>query len=373
MPDNDHNIPQTAPSSFPTAKEKVDNSLTKQERDKMAVLLAPNGEPSNLSPELYAYVRTPEFRQWFGDWLLPLKKINIVEIPKHDFKGTANKAIQQAKKWAKQNIVKTYNNEETGGKGRIQISGQSIDKYLSHSAISKSENIGAHIAALLKLPQIIRESYDVEQHPDYIKIDGKRNPKNGINKDVLIHRLYGAGTIDNELYRIKITLKDSFNESIAKNAHSYEIAQIELIQDKKLKKQEELYAAPINRSELTDTVQIGGNDSNNSITLAKLLKNVEKSYEKGKKILDHSRILDENGEPLVLYRGQWSHANTPFVNHGDGIYFTPQREAAIGYGMDHDPIPVFLNARNPYEVDFEGDSEKWAKVILSITKQEIVK
>ena len=70
-----------------------------------------------------------------------------------------------------------------------------------------------------------------------------------------------------------------------------------------------------------------------------------------------SRILDENGEPLVLYRGQWSHANVPFVNHGDGIYFTPNRKAAIGYGMDHDPIPVFLNARNPYEVDFDGDSD----------------
>lgn len=30
--------------------------------------LAPNGKPSNLSPELYALVRTPEFKAWFGDW-----------------------------------------------------------------------------------------------------------------------------------------------------------------------------------------------------------------------------------------------------------------------------------------------------------------
>ena len=70
-----------------------------------------------------------------------------------------------------------------------------------------------------------------------------------------------------------------------------------------------------------------------------------------------SRILDENGEPMVLYRGQMSHANVPFINHGDGIYFTPQRKAAIGYGADHDPIPVFLNAKNVYVVDFEGDSD----------------
>ena len=32
------------------------------------ILLAPNGEPSNLSKNLYAYVRSDEFKNWFGDW-----------------------------------------------------------------------------------------------------------------------------------------------------------------------------------------------------------------------------------------------------------------------------------------------------------------
>jgi hypothetical protein len=30
--------------------------------------LAPNGKPSNLTPEQYRQVRTPEFKKWFGDW-----------------------------------------------------------------------------------------------------------------------------------------------------------------------------------------------------------------------------------------------------------------------------------------------------------------
>jgi hypothetical protein len=30
--------------------------------------LAPNGKPSNLTPEQYRLVRTPEFISWFGDW-----------------------------------------------------------------------------------------------------------------------------------------------------------------------------------------------------------------------------------------------------------------------------------------------------------------
>jgi 8-oxo-dGTP pyrophosphatase MutT (NUDIX family) len=32
------------------------------------LLLAPNGKPTNLTPEQYKLVRTPEFKAWFGDW-----------------------------------------------------------------------------------------------------------------------------------------------------------------------------------------------------------------------------------------------------------------------------------------------------------------
>jgi hypothetical protein len=32
------------------------------------ILLAPNGKPSNLTPEQYKLVRTPAFKAWFGDW-----------------------------------------------------------------------------------------------------------------------------------------------------------------------------------------------------------------------------------------------------------------------------------------------------------------
>jgi hypothetical protein len=33
-----------------------------------SLILAPNGEISNLTPEQYNLVRTPEFKAWFGDW-----------------------------------------------------------------------------------------------------------------------------------------------------------------------------------------------------------------------------------------------------------------------------------------------------------------
>lgn len=34
----------------------------------MTALLAPNGKPSRLTPEQWAYVRLDAFKDWFGDW-----------------------------------------------------------------------------------------------------------------------------------------------------------------------------------------------------------------------------------------------------------------------------------------------------------------
>ena len=46
------------------------------------VLLAPNGKASNLTPEQYKLVRTPEFKAWFGDWeYLANFDNNNLEIP----------------------------------------------------------------------------------------------------------------------------------------------------------------------------------------------------------------------------------------------------------------------------------------------------
>jgi hypothetical protein len=46
------------------------NEYNKKTNPKMANggLIAPNGNPSNLTPEQYKMVRTPEFKAWFGDW-----------------------------------------------------------------------------------------------------------------------------------------------------------------------------------------------------------------------------------------------------------------------------------------------------------------
>ena len=208
-----------------------------------------------------------------GKSLRPETRINIVETKsEHGFKNYA-----EAKTWAKEHIARTYSGEETGGKGDIRISNAAVDKYLSQSAVDKSESKDVHLAVLKVLPDVIRESVDAEQHADFKKgKDGVRSAENGINPDVTIHRLYGAVRMDGKVYRVKVTLKeDTQNEELAKKAYSYEATKIELL------------AGTLVKPEDDDP------NTNNSITAANLLNGVEKSYGDGKFFEDYNKIREQ--------------------------------------------------------------------------------
>ena len=58
----------------------------------------------------------------------------ILSVQKLDH-GFAN--FNEAKEWAKSHIVRTLDNEESGGKGNVKISSTAVNKYLSESAVAK--------------------------------------------------------------------------------------------------------------------------------------------------------------------------------------------------------------------------------------------
>ena len=160
-----------------------------------------------------------------GRSLRPETRVNVVEgKAEHGFKNYG-----EAKAWAKDHLVRTYNSEETGGKGDIRISKTAVDKYLSQSAVDKSDGKDVHLAVLRVLPEVIRESVDAEQHADFKKGEnGVRSAENGVNPNVTIHRLYGAVRMDGMLYRVKVTLKEDKTSKEPKVPHSYEATKIEL-------------------------------------------------------------------------------------------------------------------------------------------------
>ena len=208
-----------------------------------------------------------------GKSLRPETRINIVAAKaEHGFKNYA-----EAKTWAKEHIARTYSGKETGGKGDIRISNTAVDKYLSQSAVDKSESKDVHLAVLKVLPNVIRESVDAEQHADFKKgEDGVRSAENGINPNVTIHRLYGAVRMDGKVYRVKVTLKEDKTSKEPKVPHSYEATKIEL------------FAGTLGNSDNSLSP-----NTNNSITAANLLKGVEKSYDGGKFFEDYNKIREQ--------------------------------------------------------------------------------
>ena len=203
-------------------------------------------------------------------------------------------------------IIGTMTEEETKGKGKVTISKASIEKMVDDSATGKSVDKDTHLAIIPQLREVIAESFMAETHPDYNKgRDGNRSAENGYNPDNLIHRCYGAISVDGQEYRVKLTLKENPSQT-SRKAYTYEVTKIELLD-----------STDGERTGLSSSYQSNSNgvgshpqsEIGSSYPLAKLLQNVGKSYEKGKNLLDESKLADESAD---LYRevgetdGIWS-------------------------------------------------------------------
>ena len=260
------------------------------------------------------------------------EKVKVVEVEKHSFKGENEGAIENARAWAKENLVTTNKQElPTMRDGTpYTISKKAVDKYLSSSAVSKSDELGVHLSVLSKLTDVIHESIEAEIHADYKKGEnGTRGIENGYGEGVLVHRLYGAVEIDGKTYRVKTTMQE-FRGGEVNKPHSYEVTKIELLDTPGtavLPDSSPLDMTPSNSKNITSEGSEKANESdslplnsatNGYISTAKLLQGVEKSYDSGKKLLDESKNLTD-GE-------------TFFRKEGDGVV-TPEKTSETSNAM----------------------------------------
>nr|DAI38061.1 MAG TPA: Chromatin remodeling complex ATPase [Caudoviricetes sp.] len=281
------------------------------------------------------------------------EKVKVVEVEKHNFGSKERETINNAKAWAISNLVTTGNQDlPTMRDGTsYTISKKAIEKYLSESAVKKSENLDTHLSVLTKLTDVIHESIEAEIHADYNVKDetGKRKAELGYGNNILVHRLYGAVEMDGKIYRVKTTMQE-FRGGEENKPHSYEVTKIELLDspgkrenpdrppsdasnnsiDNKIELPDApgtavlpdsspLDTTPSNSKNITSEGSEKANESdslplnsatNGYISTAKLLQGVEKSYDSGKKLLDESKNLTD-GE-------------TFFRKEGDGVV-TPEK------------------------------------------------
>jgi len=127
-----------------------------------------------------------------------------IATPQHGFKN-----FKAARLWAKANITGAYKNSNTNED--IHIAHTAIDKYLSASAVLKSVSKDAHMATLMRLPELIKTAILKERQKD------KNN-----NPDIKeIQRFYGAIRYESNVYSVKITVKAY--PTGQNKAYSYEV------------------------------------------------------------------------------------------------------------------------------------------------------
>jgi 8-oxo-dGTP pyrophosphatase MutT (NUDIX family) len=166
------------------------------------ILLAPNGKPSNLTPEQYKLVRTPAFKKWFGDWENdPSNASKVVDengeplvcyhtsnkkFTKFDYELSYDGAI-----WFTSNLKKIYD-KETGASG----SGIIYQVFLDIKKMGDWDDYDKGISDLLRDKFNGAELDDdyIVFEPNQIKLaDGSNTTFDSNNPDI---RFDGGGRIN---------------------------------------------------------------------------------------------------------------------------------------------------------------------------------
>lgn len=287
--------------------------------------LAPNGKRSNLTDRQYDQVRTPEFKAWFGDWE---KEYNIEKLRKSKdiqihWNGEYSLDRKSARSWMLANLRGLYINKDTGDK--MELAREGVRKVTSHGNYNK-----LHLKSMKGVRELIENSIYITEME-----------KSQEDKDYDKYRYYVAGV---DIDGVKCTAKIVVGVKDGKSYYDHNLSRIE-------------------KGSLIDTLRGVNNPSASKATLdaiydTKLLRILQGG--------NSSKVVDENGEPLVVYHGtndnftEFKESQIGRTDHGwfgrDFYFSSPGAEAtenniafakkeASGYGKR--VIAAYVNVKKP--------------------------
>ena len=303
-----------------------DEILARAPRDDSGNLLAPNGKISNLTEKQYAQVRTKAFKEWFGDWEKVARSSKFRES--QDIPNSITSATYQGVTVGE--VLFDPDMAPDGGTRIISLG----DKYIGEIPVIETKDkikMGGSIGAATEIEEEYRrKGYGKKAHlalANIAKSEGKilySDSSNSDSEDALWKSLVRDGIAEVVSEKPKIGYW---------NHTTYRILNDKLPQ--------------------ADDINSGD-------------RNV-------------SKVVDENGEPLVVYHGnRTDNKITTFdpskkgTEHKEraisGFWFTTDKDIAKeeyalkpeskGRGIEYlqygEVIPVFLNIKNPIETEQQG-------------------
>lgn len=283
-------------------------------------LLAPNGKPSNLTPEQYRQVRTPEFKKWFGDWekVATFKDAyeRIMAMP--PVTALTGQEFQKDGVPLTEKVTKLWKEQFNGiaispELGEVRLDLEGVKSSIGHGIGSLKS------AAFACVEDVIRNG---------IVFDRQENWK-GRGYDTAV--IAAPVTIKDVEYICEVVVEQRSNRQ------GFYLHEVEI-----KKKLEDVFK----------TSTEGGTPQASRSILALRAEDVKREEE------NMSKVVDENGEPRVVYHGtdsqftvfDSSKVETSWYSHG--FYFSDKKSDAKSYGDNI--VPVFLNIRNPFMISKEG-------------------
>ena len=288
---------------------------------------APNGQPTRLEERQWVQTRTENFKHWFGDW----EAARLLQLAERAWN---DKDYQDKYAFAPGGALSTRLEELLGHPvSQIVITADSIRHMKNEHGNPSVETPRGQVALTaedaLLLPYLL-DHFDVaERSPGHDRPHGERAVE--IRK-----RINGVAVV----------------------------ATVELGKDK------QFVVSGWKMVSADSMPRQGGTPSRNVLNDADTANIQRDIAEIKRKARDASRVVDENGEPLVVWHGsRWNpleekpgdavfgKSSTPsqgsYLKDRQGFFFA-NKEVAEGYGVN-DPMAFFINAREPYTVDVRDE------------------
>lgn len=232
---------------------------------------APNGDPTKLTEKQWVQVRTKAFKNWFGDWektarIEKLLRSEAVEITGEEYKDKYELNRESAKAWIKDNLRGEYTIADTGE--RVSLTKVGANKVTSHSMGND-----AHLKSIVAIPKLINNAIFIEEYS---------NEKASDKFDTYKYYVCGlkVGDVD---YTVKMTI------GVKQGKKYYDHALTEIEKGKLLDQINDqavrMGFTTVGDAPLQPYASSIGKDS-------KLLSILQTNA---------SKVVDENGEPMVVY------------------------------------------------------------------------
>ena len=274
---------------------------------------APNGKATNLTEDQWLTVRTPAFKAWFGDWEAEAEKQKylhtrpIAVAERQIAKTESRTAREAAMAWVEQHLPVQVMTRF----GEVEINRASIKDSLGHGFSQKK------LDAITSLPEGMKVAAFIDEKKDFDGAD--------IDNGYFCYPMMYQGEKQVVFCRVRRDMNSN-------KLYVHEVFTEDEIKDIPLQ----------TAAKFLNSKPHGGNVLYKSILTDFLNKDN-----------DVSKIVDENGEPLVVYHATLSDFTKfrPSEDgmYGKGIYLTADKEDTSYTLQDEEwhILELFANIRNP--------------------------